>query len=95
MFTDRDLVRAIALQGKGILHLSVSGFMRSPILSCLPTDTLDSAMERMTTARIRHFPVIRGGKLLGIASIEDLVKCRLNERALETAVLLDLTRMRS
>jgi signal-transduction protein with cAMP-binding, CBS, and nucleotidyltransferase domain len=49
----------------------------------------------MTMARIRHFPVIRGGKLLGIVSIGDLVKCRLDERALEAAVLLDLTRMRS
>jgi CBS domain-containing protein len=95
MFADRDLVRAIAVQGKGVLHLSISGFMRSPIVSCLPTDTLDAAMARMTMARIRHFPVIRGGKLLGIVSIGDLVKCRLDERALEAAVLLDLTRMHS
>jgi CBS domain-containing protein len=95
MFTDRDLVKAIAAHGKGVLHLSVSGFMSSPIRSCLPTDTLDAAMERMTMARIRHFPVIREGKLLGIVSIGDLVKYRLDERALEAAVLLDLTRMRS
>jgi CBS domain-containing protein len=51
-------------------------------------------MAKMTLARIRHLPVIENGKLLGIVSIGDLVKHRLDEKALEAAVLLDLSRMR-
>ena len=93
MFSERELVRAIALQGTGALHLSVSGLMSVPIKTCSPADTLDAAMTRMTMARIRHLPVL-DGPLVGIVSIGDLVKHRLDEKALEAAVLLDLTRMR-
>ena len=60
MFSERELVRAIALQGTGALHLSVSGFMSVPIKTCSPADTLDAAMTRMTMARIRHLPVLDG-----------------------------------
>jgi CBS domain-containing protein len=95
MFSERDLVKAITMQGGAALNLSVSGFMSTPIKSCLPTDTVDAAMARMTTAHIRHLPVCYRGPLIGIVSIGDLVKYRLEEKALEAAVLLDLTRMRS
>jgi len=47
----------------------------------------------MTTARIRHLPVIEGNELKGIASIGDLVKHRLDEKELEASVLLDISRM--
>jgi CBS domain-containing protein len=52
-------------------------------------------MATMTLAKIRHLPVIDQGRLLGIVSIGDLVKHRLDEKALEADVLLDLARMRA
>jgi signal-transduction protein with cAMP-binding, CBS, and nucleotidyltransferase domain len=52
-------------------------------------------MATMTKARIRHMPVIEDGHMVGIVSIGDLVKHRLDEKALEANVLLDLTRMRA
>ena len=49
----------------------------------------------MTTRRIRHLPVVEDGRLVGLVSIGDLVKQRLDEKELEASVLLDITRMRA
>jgi CBS domain-containing protein len=94
VFSERDFVDAIAEFGAEALTKSAKTLMTSPIISCLPTDDVDDAMSKMTLGRIRHLPVIAEGKLLGIVSIGDLVKHRLDEKALEAAVLLDLSRMR-
>jgi CBS domain-containing protein len=94
IFSERDFVDAVAKFGAEALTKTAKSLMSSPIISCLPTDGVDEAMAKMTLARIRHLPVIEDGKLLGIVSIGDLVKHRLDEKALEAAVLLDLSRMR-
>lgn len=52
-------------------------------------------MAAMTVAKIRHLPVVDGGQLVGIVSIGDLVKYRLEEKALEANVLLDIARLHS
>jgi len=69
--------------------------MSAPIISCRSTDSVESAMSAMTMARIRHLPVIDNGHLVGIVSIGDLVKHRLDEKALEANVLLDIARFHS
>jgi CBS domain-containing protein len=94
VFSERDFVDAVAKFGAEALSKPAKSLMSSPIISCLPGDDVNDAMAKMTLARIRHLPVIEDGKLLGIVSIGDLVKHRLDEKALEAAVLLDLSRMR-
>ncbi len=94
VFSERDFVDAIAKFGSEALTKSAKSLMSAPIISCRPTDGVDDAMAKMTLARIRHLPVMEESHLLGIVSIGDLVTHRLDEKALEAAVLLDLSRMR-
>ena len=95
VFSERDFVNATVEHGAQVLTMPVEKLMSAPIISCRSTDRVDAALATMTRAKIRHLPVIEGGRLLGIVSIGDLVKHRLDEKALEADVLLDLTRMRA
>jgi len=94
IFSERDFLNAIAVHGAEALAMTVRSLMSAPILSCAPGDRVESAMALMTKEKIRHLPVMENGRLAGIVSIGDLVKHRLDEKELETHVLLDLTRMR-
>ena len=67
--------------------------MSAPVVTCRPTDRVETAMAAMTMAKIRHLPVVDNGQLVGIVSIGDLVKHRLDEKALEANVLLDIARL--
>jgi CBS domain-containing protein len=94
VFSERDFVNALADQGGAALELQVQTLMSAPIVSCRSTDRIDAALATMTVSRIRHLPVIDGSVLKGIVSIGDLVKHRLDEKALEASVLLEISRMR-
>jgi CBS domain-containing protein len=93
MISERDVVDAIARLGAGVLDAEVRQLMTSPFRSCRPDDRVETVLATMTMARIRHVPVIEADKLIGIVSIGDLVKHRLDEKELEANVLLDLSRM--
>lgn len=95
IFSERDFLNAIEAHGAAALTYPVEQLMSAPIVSCRLSDRVESAMATMTLARIRHLPVIDAGRLVGIVSIGDLVKHRLDEKALEANVLLDLSRMRA
>ncbi len=93
IFSERDFINGIARLGAAVLAYPVSKLMSSAAITCRPTDRIDTVMAAMTMARIRHLPVIENGRLVGIVSIGDLVKHRLDEKALEANVLLDLARL--
>jgi CBS domain-containing protein len=93
IFSERDFVNATADRGAHALTMKVGELMTSPFVSCRPTDRVEDALAAMTNARIRHLPVVQDGKLAGIVSIGDLVKHRLDEKALEANVLLDIARL--
>jgi CBS domain-containing protein len=95
IFTERDFINAIARDGASVLGLDVQQLMSTPIVSCRSSDRVDAVLATMTTARIRHLPVIENKELKGIVSIGDLVKHRLDEKELEASVLLDISRMRA
>jgi CBS domain-containing protein len=95
IFSERDFLHAVAEHGAAALTMKVETLMGAPPAICHPADTVDGVMARMTMAKIRHLPVIDQGKLVGIVSIGDLVKHRLDEKALEADVLLDMSRMRA
>jgi CBS domain-containing protein len=92
IFSERDFVNAIAEYGAEALTFRVERLMSAPMVTCRPTDKVETAMAAMTLAKIRHLPVEENGTLIGIVSIGDLVKYRLDEKALEANVLLDIAR---
>jgi CBS domain-containing protein len=94
IFSERDLVNALAREGGSALSREVSELMTSRVITCGPDDRVDAALARMTLNRIRHLPVVEGGRLAGIVSIGDLVHARLDEKEMEAGVLLDITRTR-
>ena len=92
ILSERDIVRAIADHGEDALQDKVEDLMTKEVRTCKPTDSIKDLMQMMTTRRHRHAPVCNEmGELVGIVSIGDVVKARLNEQAHEVAVLRDLT----
>jgi CBS domain-containing protein len=77
--SERDVVRAMAKAGPGALEHPVAEFMTSNVLYAEPGETVDSLLARMTDRRIRHLPVCRNERLVGIVSIGDLVKWKISE----------------
>ncbi len=89
VISERDIVRGIALHGKGALSMRVHELMTGAVVICTPQDSLKKLMEMMTAHRIRHLPVIDNDELSGIISIGDVVKHRIEETEMEVGVLRD------
>ena len=77
--SERDVVRTLHEFGVELLGRPVSQIMTAEVITCTPTDTVDSLSVLMTTNRVRHVPVIADGQLAGIVSIGDVVKIRMEE----------------
>lgn len=74
IFSERDYARKVVLQGKTSRDLKVQDVMTTDVLWIGPERTNEECMALMTEKRIRHLPVIQGGKVIGLISIGDLVK---------------------
>ena len=85
--SERDLVRALASHGAKAMELEARQVMTRDVVTCDPDDSIDQVMETMTSGRFRHLPVVRHGELLGLVSIGDVVKARLEEAKYETEAL--------
>lgn len=94
IFSERDLLNAVARRGAAGLDCKVEELMTAPVISARSSDRVDAALGMMTMKRIRHLPVVDDGELRGIVSIGDLVKQRFDEKELEANVLLEISRMR-
>jgi CBS domain-containing protein len=77
--SERDVVRKLHEHGAGLLELPVSDIMTTRVITCAPADSVDSLSAVMTTNRVRHVPVMEDGRLVGIVSIGDVVKTRMEE----------------
>ena len=75
--------------GPTALQRTVGQFMTRDVKTCSENDTIESLMGRMTTGKFRHMPVVEQGKLVGILSIGDVVKNRVEEIESEAAALRD------
>jgi len=85
--SERDLVRAMAKHGAAALELEVRQVMTRDVKTCHPDDPIEHVMELMTHGRFRHLPVVDHGELIGLISIGDVVKARLEETRHETEAL--------
>jgi CBS domain-containing protein len=81
--SERDIIHAVAKHGSGALHRSIDEIMTRDVVSCKLTDTSADLMEMMTRGRFRHVPVVEGDRLVGIVSIGDVVKRRIEDSELE------------
>ena len=83
ILSERDIVRGLSRHGLAVLDMRVGDLMTADVLTCAPDDTIESLMNTMTSNRIRHLPVLDGGKLAGIITIGDVVKARLDETTMQ------------
>jgi CBS domain-containing protein len=79
ILSERDIVRVIGERGAGVLDEPVNAVMTRKVVCCRPTDTVAAIMEKMTSGKFRHLPVLEGGELVGLISIGDVVKWRVKE----------------
>ena len=87
ILSERDVVRALAERGAGALEEPVSQTMTRKVSTCNENESVFNIMERMTDDRSRHVPVVDQGKLVGIVSIGDVVKHRLQEMERDSAAM--------
>jgi CBS domain-containing protein len=87
IFTERDAVRLYAEGDRDFDRLTVATRMTCSLVVGRLSMTVDEALGLMTERRFRHLPVVEDGRLLGLVSIGDLVKLRLEEAAQEAQAL--------
>ncbi len=87
ILSERDVVRELGRRGAAVLAEKVSALMTAKIVTCNETDSADQILQMMTDGRFRHLPVMRGGEMIGLISIGDVVKARLSELSMEKNAL--------
>lgn len=90
IISERDLARGLAEFGNDLLAMSVADLMTTSVVTCTAEDCVSNIARIMTQRRVRHLPVISGSKLVGLISIGDVLKYRLDEVQLEANVLRDV-----
>lgn len=90
--TEPDVVRALAAGGGEGVRQDLRQIMRTPAPTCDVSDTVAAALALMTRTRVRYLLAVESGRVLGLVSIGDLVKARLESTELEARVLRDMAR---
>lgn len=92
ILSERDIVRALSQHGAAALALPIGQVMTREVTTCTEEDNIATIMERMTAGKFRHMPVVSKGHLVGLISIGDVVKQRVEEIESETDALRDYIR---
>lgn len=87
--SERDIVVCLHKRGAATLDASAADLMTRPVETITPATRVSTAMELMTERRFRHLPVVDSGRLVGIVSIGDLVKRRIEDAEREALLLKD------
>ncbi len=90
ILSERDIVREIGKNGVGCMSNCVRELMTSSVIACAPGDSVISLMGKMTDGHFRHMPVMEDGALIGVVSIGDVVKARIDAMEAENAALTDM-----
>jgi CBS domain-containing protein len=89
ILSERDIVRVLAERGADALHEPLAQVMTRKVVTCGQSETIGGLMEQMTIGKFRHLPVVEQDQVVGIVSIGDVVKHRLQEMEHESAALRD------
>lgn len=89
ILSERDVVHGLATHGADLDHRPVSEFMVKSVTTCAPDDAIDVVARMMTRHRLRHLPVLDDDRLVGLISIGDVLKYRIEELLLEANVMRD------
>ena len=89
ILSERDIVRVLGERGASALEEPIASVMTRKVVTCKETDTVAELMEMMTDGKFRHLPVVDNGKVVGLISIGDIVKRRVQEYEAEQAALRD------
>jgi len=89
MLSERDVVRQLEAIGTDVLASTVRSIMSELVQTCDPGDSVESLTSVMTTHRIRHVPVVEDSVLVGLVSIGDVVKVRMDELESDRAALMN------
>jgi CBS domain-containing protein len=87
ILSERDIVRVVAERGAAGLAEPISNCMTRDVVFAAPNEQVQALLERMTDRRVRHLPVAKDGRLIGIVSIGDLVKSKIAEAEAEAETL--------
>ena len=79
ILSERDIVRVLGERGAAVLEEPVNTVMTRKVVSCKQSDTVSGIMEMMTRGKFRHLPVLAGERVVGLISIGDIVKWRVQE----------------
>lgn len=90
LISEREIVHAFSQYGETAGSMTVKDVMKYGVIPVAPDESVHRVMKLMTHHRVRHMPVLRAGQLVGIVSIGDVVKHRLEDLELETNVLRDV-----
>lgn len=89
IISEREIVYGMAEYGRAVLEKTAADLMSKSVVTSAPSDTIAAVMQLITHRRVRHLPVLDGDALVGIISIGDVVKHRLDEIEAEANVLRD------
>ena len=87
IFSERDVIHQLEADGPAILERTVGEVMTTPAITVTPNTTVLEALGLMTRRRIRHLPVVEGGRIVDFVSIGDLVKYRIDHIQTEAEAL--------
>jgi CBS domain-containing protein len=89
ILSDRDIVCAVSRRGEAAISLAVSDLMSHAVVTVAPGDSLKQAMNLMLQHRVWNLPVMADGKLVGVVTMADVAKYRLQDLEMESNVLRD------
>ena len=87
ILSERDIVRELGIRGAGCMTDKVSAMMTRDLITCGPDDSADKVLMQMTQGRFRHMPVFQNGEMIGLITLGDAVKARLQEVSMEKEAL--------
>jgi len=90
ILSERDIVRELGRQGAPCLDLTVDSMMTKTVTTVHPDETALGALSKMSGGRFRHLPVMENERMVGVISIGDVVKYRMDEMARENSALTDM-----